>query len=226
VRRARSLELKRNAEALLRAGDFEQRLAAWREFPARRAIAPLLSFLCSPEEMVRWHAVRALGVVVSGLADEDMESARVVMRKLMWSLAEESGGMGWGAPEAMAEIMARHHGLASEYGHVLLSYVREDGNRLDNDLLLRGALWGVGRLAQARPRLLAECARHLEPFLRCGDAALRGLASWALARTGSRPSPAQAQALRRDEAEFSIYLDGALLRCRVCDAATLPAGGP
>lgn len=219
-----SRELKRNAEALLRAAGFEERLGAWRDFPARRSISPLLSFLCSPEEVVRWRAVRALGVVVSRLADEDMESARVVMRKLMWSLAEEAGGMGWGAPEAMAEIMARHGGLAGEFGHVLLSYVREDGNRLDNDLLLRGAVWGLGRLAQARPGVLADCARHLEPFLRSGDAALRGLACWALARTGWTPSPAQAERLRGDEAEFSLYLKGALVRCRVCDAFALPAG--
>ncbi len=226
VRRAYSLELRRSAEALLRADDFEERLAAWIQFPARRVVAPLLSFLCSPEEIVKWRAVRALGVVVSRLADEDMESARVVMRRLMWSLAEESGGMGWGAPEAMGEIMARHEGLAGEFWHVLLSYVREDGNRLDNDLLLRGVLWGLGRLAQARPRQLSDCARHLEPFLASADAAVRGLAWWALARAGSAPSPARAQALRGDQAGFSLYLDGKLISCRVCDVATLPAGHP
>jgi hypothetical protein len=223
VRPPGSRELKRNAEALLRAADFEERLAAWRDLPARRSIPPLFSFLCSPEEMVRWRAVRALGVVVSRLAGEDVESARVVMRKLMWSLAEESGGMGWGAPEAMAEIMARHEDLAGEFGHVLLSYVREDGNRLDDELL-RGAVWGLGRLAGARPGLLADCARYLEPFLDSGDAALRGLACWALARTGWTPSPVQAERLRGDGAEFSIYLEGALVRCRVCDAFDLPAG--
>jgi len=223
VRRAGSPGLKRSAEALLRADDFEERLAAWRGLPPRRAVTPLLSFLCSPEEIVRWRAVRALGVVVARLAGEDVESARVVMRKLMWSLAEESGAFGWGAPEAMAEIMARHQGLAGEFGHVLLSYVREDGNRLDSDVLLRGVVWGLGRLAPARSGPLAGCVRHLEPFLGSADAALRGLASWALARMGWTPSPAQAEALRSDQAEFSLYLDGALVTSRVCDAAALGA---
>ena len=218
MKRAAPPALKGTAEALLRADAFEARLAAWEALPARRAVRPLLSFLCSPEEILRWRAVRALGVVVARLAGEDLESARVVMRKLMWSLAEESGGFGWGAPEAMAEIMARHEVLAREFGHVLLSYVREDVNRLDSDLLLRGAVWGLGRLAGARPGLL-DCARHLEPFLRSQDAALRGLASWALARTGWTPSPEQAEALRADEAEFSLYREGALVTCRVCDAA-------
>ncbi len=67
MRRAGSLELKRRAEALLRANDFEKHLAAWMQFPVRRVVAPLLSFLCSPEEIVRWRAVRALGLVVSRL---------------------------------------------------------------------------------------------------------------------------------------------------------------
>ncbi|HYQ80494.1 MAG TPA: HEAT repeat domain-containing protein, partial [Anaeromyxobacteraceae bacterium] len=173
--------LRSAAEALLRAEDFEVRLAAWDRLPARRAVRPLLSFLSSPEEILRWRAVRALGVVVARLADEDLEAGRVTMRKLMWSLAEESGGFGWGVPEAMGEIMARHQGLAREFGHVLLAYVREDGSRLDSDLLLRGALWGLGRVARVRPDLLPDAASHLEPFLRSGDAAQRGLASWALA---------------------------------------------
>lgn len=211
-------------EALLRAHDFEARLAAWEALPARRAVRPLLSFLCSPEEVVRWRAVRALGLVVARLAGEDLEAGRVAMRKLMWSLAEEGGGFGWGAPEAMAEIMVRQPGLAREFGHVLLSYVSQDGNRLDSDLLLQGALWGLGRLARARPGLLADCARHLEPFLGSGDPALRGLASWALAGTGWKPAPLQAEALRADEAEFSLYVGGKLLTCRVCDAAAVGDG--
>ena len=62
-------------------------------------------------------------------------------------------------------------------------------------------------------------SESFEPFLGSGDAALRGLASWALARTGWTPSPAQAEALRADRAEFPLYLEGGLATCRVCDAA-------
>jgi len=36
----------------------------------------------------------------------------------MWSLNDESGGIGWGAPEAMGAIMARHTGLADEYANI------------------------------------------------------------------------------------------------------------
>jgi len=57
-----------------------------------------------------------MGRVVSSLAEKDMESARVVMRRLMWNLNEESGGIGWGCPEAMGETMARSAPLAWNTG--------------------------------------------------------------------------------------------------------------
>ncbi|HID31456.1 MAG TPA: HEAT repeat domain-containing protein, partial [Desulfobacterales bacterium] len=117
-----------------------------------------------------------MGAVVANLAEKDMESARVVMRRLMWSLNDESGGIGWGAPEAMGEIIASHEGLAKEYVSVLISYVREDGNFLEYEALQRGAIWGVGRVAQARPELVQNAVPHLVLFLESPDAAVRGLA--------------------------------------------------
>ncbi|NIR18057.1 MAG: HEAT repeat domain-containing protein, partial [Desulfobacterales bacterium] len=77
------------------------------------------------DQDVRWSAVKAMGRVVAKMADEDMESARVIMRRLMWNLNDESGGIGWGSPEAMAEILTCHDGLAKEYAHILISYARE-----------------------------------------------------------------------------------------------------
>ncbi len=83
--------------------------------PLRKVINPLFSFFYSKEEHVRWHAITAMGAVTSRLAAYEMEQARVVMRRLMWNLNDESGGIGWGSPEAIGEIMARCAPLAHEY---------------------------------------------------------------------------------------------------------------
>jgi len=104
-----------------------------------------------------------MGAVVANLAEQDMESARVIMRRLMWSLNDESGGIGWGAPEAMGEIIASHDGLAKEYVSVLISYVWKEGNFLEYEPLQRGAVWGVGRVAQVRPELAQDAGPHLLP---------------------------------------------------------------
>lgn len=95
-----------------------------------------------------------MGAFVANLADEDIESARVIVRRLMWQLNDESGGIGWGAPEVMGEILARHEGLAGEYANILTSHIKEDGNSLEHEPLQRDALWGVARLAQVRPDLV------------------------------------------------------------------------
>ena len=119
------------------------------------------------------------------IADEDLESARTIMRRLMWSLNDESGGIGWGAAEAMGEIMARQARLAEEYHRILVSYIRDDGNRLDHEALETAVLWGIGRLAQARPELLSDAACYIFPYLQSGNSEQRGLAAWALGFLGA-----------------------------------------
>ena len=71
-------------------------LKAILELPARQVVNPLFSFLYNTDELLKWKAVTALGAVVSNLASHDMESARIVMRRLIWNLNDESGGIGWG----------------------------------------------------------------------------------------------------------------------------------
>ena len=38
-----------------------------------------------------------MGLLAADLAGQDMEEARELMRRLMWSLNDESGSSGWGA---------------------------------------------------------------------------------------------------------------------------------
>src|SRR6056300_1413282 len=145
---------KRRISKLLESSDIEAVIKELREIRPSRVINPLIGALCSNNETVRWHAVTALGPIVSDLADHNMEAARVVMRRFMWSLNDESGGIGWGAPEAMGEIMAVHDRLAEEYGHMLVAYMREDGFYLEPPQLQQGLMWGLARLAMVKPDLL------------------------------------------------------------------------
>ena len=91
------------------------------------------------DELVKWRAVTAIGSIVTLLAKKDIEAARVIMRRLMWSLNDESGGIGWGAPEAMSEIMAQSNKIAEEYNSILISYLNEQGNFLEYEPLQKGS---------------------------------------------------------------------------------------
>ena len=120
----------------------------------------LFSFLVTTNQTIKKHTVTALGEVVSRLAEEDIESARIVMRRLMLSVTEESGGIGWNTPEAMGEIMARSEKLAKEYHKILISYTIGGGNELDFEGLQKSVIAGLKRLAEVHPNMVKE-VNHL-----------------------------------------------------------------
>jgi HEAT repeat protein len=212
-------DLKKNLLTLLQSEDFSKRHGEFCLLPGRKAINPIFSFLLHPDETIRWRAVTAMGWIVGCLADQDMESARVVMRRLLWSLNDESGGIGWGAPEAMGEIIATHEKLSKEYAHMLISYIREDGNYLEYELLQRGALWAVGRAAETRTERMKEAIPHLLPFLRSPDAAVRGLAVRALGLLDPEGARRQIEPLLDDDTEITIYENGTLRQRKINDLA-------
>ncbi len=192
-------------------GDLDALLAS---YPAQEAINALFPALCRTEARLRWRAVSCMGRSVARLAGEDMEAARVVMRRFLWSLNDESGGIGWGAPESMAEAMCLHQGLAQEYVHMLVSYMREDGeelhqdgNYLEHPLLQRGLLWGIARLSACRPQLLHQrhAAADILPYLRAEDAEIRALACLALGRLRHAPAQLLLERCQGDHTEVSLY---------------------
>ena len=208
-------KLKKKICNLLIQNDFTGGLEAINRYPARQVVNPLFSFILSGDELVKWRAVTAMGAVVADLAINEMESARIVMRRFIWNLNDESGGIGWGSPEAMGEIMARHHGLAAEYAKIIVSYIQPDGNFIEHELLQRGVLWGLGRLAQARPRLVNEAAGFLRPYLESDDPTLRGLAAWTAGAIGDESTTPLLKHLLNDETTVNIFLDGRLVACPV-----------
>jgi len=187
-------------------------LAEVMQRPPRRAISTLIPLLLHGEEKVRWHAVSALGAVTAALAETNPEAARNIVRRLMWNLNDESGGIGWGAPEALAEIMAVHGGLAGEFGHMLVAYMRPDGSYLELPALQRGLMWGLGRLAETRSDVLRtrDAPVYLRPYLDSEDAEVRGLAARALGLLKVDEVKERLDALKEDPATFTLYSRGVL----------------
>jgi hypothetical protein len=204
----------------LSCADFELALARLCRLPPKRVVNPLFSLLYSRDPETKWKAVTAMGAVVAKLGQEDVESARVIIRRLMWNLNDESGGIGWGSPEAMGEILARHNGLAEEYYRILISYAREDGNFQEQAAVLRGVLWGIARLSQARPDLIKGSAPYLIPYLKARDPELRGLAAWIMGTLDIEEVCPDLEQLATDVEPLTIYRNGGLASYRVGDLAT------
>jgi hypothetical protein len=213
-RRAVKGELK---EILLEK-DRERSREALARFPQKRLISSLIALLCDGDPLVRGEAVVAIGEVTARLARDDMEFARVIMRRFLWSLNDESGGIGWGAAEAMAEIMRRSESLAAEYARFLVSYADPRGNFLEHEPLHPGLMWAIARLAESRPETLEAVIPHLGNYLRSKQPAVRGLAATAAGFLGARELLPQLRALRADDACFPYFWDG-LLSVSVGEAA-------
>ena len=145
---------------LLKQNDFEKNIQRIHKFDQRKLVNALFSFLCSTDRKIKENAITAMGEAVSKIAEVDLESARIIMRRLMLNLNDESGGIGWGAPEAMGEIMAKCEKLAKDYYKILISYTPDGGNYLDFDGLQKDVIAGLKRLSRVHPDLVKE-VEHL-----------------------------------------------------------------
>ncbi len=212
--------MKKRVAELMRSGTLGSMLCEFESHPARKVINALYPHLCSGNDGIRWAAIKAMGVSIARLAAENEESARIIMRRFIWNLNEESGGAAWGAPESMAEAMALHEGLAEKFAHVLVSFIMPDGLYLDFEPLLRGAVWGIGRLAEKEPDRVGDAVEYLIPFLSAADAGLRGMSARALGLLNARGAVRELEGLAGDKSETTFFLGRELVTKEVGELAS------
>lgn len=220
-------KIKNQVLELLNREDISGSLSLLDEYPPKKLLGPLFSAILHSSRIVRWHAVTAMGHTTARLAHWDLEQGRIVMRRLMWSLNDESGGIGWGAPECMGEIMARHGGLAREYHGILFSYLVERHDGADNYLeylpLRRGAFWGLARLAQADPALAFRAKdKALSALDRENDTFILACLCRFFQLTSGIPEQLAAKALSRQEQAVDFYWDRKLSSLRLKDICLAP----
>jgi HEAT repeat protein len=138
------------------------------------------------------------------LAGVHPELAQPLVKRLYWSLNDESGGIGWMSAPALGEIGRRAPQLISQCVRPLVRY-------LDEPFLLAGALWAIGRLAPAYPAETREVVPEVSLCCATDDPAVRAHAAFALGEVGDgRARPALA-GLVDDERPARVYLDGQLV---------------
>ena len=209
--------LKKRLRSLLASSGAGAAGAFLDELGGRKAATLLLGLIADGDALVKFQAVSALGLVVRGLAASDLEAGREIMRRLVWSLNEESGAVPWGAPEAMGEIMANDRRLAEEFLNLLISYIWTEGNYLEFEPLQAGVAWGVGRVAQAFPELVRrrDAAGPLLEHLVSPDGQVRGCCAWALGLFAGQEAVAALDALSDDPTECVIFQNGSLVTATV-----------
>ncbi|WP_034630756.1 DVU0298 family protein [Desulfotruncus alcoholivorax] len=177
-------------------------------------IKNLLRLLYSTDAIIRWRAIEAVGVVVDKLVDIDYEAARNIIRSMFWSINDESGGIGWSAPECIGEIIYRRPKEFSEFASIIIS-------NTDEEMLLRGVLWAAGRIAQAEPELVRSFVPELIKYIDDPDPVVRGYTLRLLHIIGEKAPFDNNSYLLGDTSIVPVYENGILKEVSVAELARL-----
>jgi HEAT repeat protein len=164
----------------------------------RSPLRTLFSLTFDHEELLRWRAVEAIGQVAAEQARPDPERVRDFLRRLLWQMNDESGGLSWLSPEIIGEILVNVPSLAGEYGPLLLSYLHEEPFE-------RGAHQAISRLASKKPDVFSQGTSLLAESLENPDPAIRALAAAALGAIDTTRVDALLERFRNDGAVVNLY---------------------
>ncbi|ACV64053.1 conserved hypothetical protein [Desulfofarcimen acetoxidans DSM 771] len=192
--------------ALLLAQNYEQ--LANLVSQKRGLLQYLQRLLYNRGELICWRAIEGIGWVADRLAGEDPEFVRDMLRRQMWSANDESGGIGWSAPEVMGEIIYHRPQMFQEFASIVISF-------LDETMLRRGVVWAAGRMAQALPELVKEAVPELSSLLEDPDPVIRGYTVRFLSIMGEQIDPVKLQMLAADEGVLHVYENGVLTETTV-----------
>jgi HEAT repeat protein len=194
--------LRQEVRAHLERGEYAPvlGLAAARSGVARA----LVSLLYDPDELVRWRAVSALG----HLAGAHPEQAQPLVARLLLSLNDESGGIGWMSAPALGDIGRNAPALLRGCIRVVVHFFEEP-------FVLPGVLWAVGRLAPAFPAETREVVPEIAA--RCGadEPGVRAHAAFALGAVGDPRARAALAAITGDERPARVYVGDRLVTRQV-----------
>ncbi len=189
---------KRKAEAkeLLAARDTDG-LLEWSRH-ASGALDILFSLTHAPDERMVWRAIEANGKVAAEVWKDRPERVRDHLRRMLWLMSDESGGLGWYATEVIAEVLHEVPELVEEFGQLLPHYLVEEPFE-------RGAHFGLARVGHLMPRVIEKARKALERSIGDADPVIRFHAIRALAIVGKSACADLASELVDDRTEIRLY---------------------
>ena len=155
------------------------------------------------DERIRWPAIEAVGKFMQRLWDKGQrDKVRIYIRTLFWSITDESGGIGWTAPQTIAQIISNIPELIDPYGSVMIAHT------LEEPPLIKGGLWGIGLLGKKIADSVNFFREIILEVFKSDDAEILGLAAWALGEASFRPALPFLKELTGRKDLVKIYIKG------------------
>ena len=206
------LPMKKALRELLDQGDLEQ--VADLAMRKRRVLGSLIAATFDADAQTGWRAVEAMGLATSRIAQSDPQYVRSHLERLYWLLNDESGGICWHAPQAMAEIVRHNPKLFADYIPIVIFLLL---NMEEEDLghFRAAILWAIGRLGTVAGDQIQEVLPAITEALDNADPQVRGMAVWCLVHTGQSKRLVDRPELLSDTGTVDVYEHGFLHRTSV-----------
>lgn len=187
----------------------------------RQILSHLVRTAYDKETLIGWRAIKAIGVASRELLRTNYDFLRETVRKQLWSLTDESGGIGWSAPEIIGKIVSADPDRFSDI-IPLVAGVYD----IEEAVFRPGVLYALSRVAETHPSMVerysALAIRSLSdenPLTRFYGLELIKNLNPGL---GGKKKEAIKDLLPRlvvDTAEVWVYLDGNFNNLQVGEAA-------
>ena len=207
-----SVSLKNELKQALTGGDYDR--VAGLALADKRTFGKLIALAYNKDELICWRAIEGIGAAAAAVSWQDQAAVRNVVQRILWSAREESGGMGWSAPELLAEIVIAAPRQFPDIPPIIVSLHSED----EEKVLLKGVLRAAGRMGESGITGINGCDEIVRASLRHNDPQVRGLAVWAATRADIDAGEIIG-GLATDRGEVTIYESGELVRRPVGELA-------
>jgi hypothetical protein len=117
----------------------------------RKTLSLLIRMAYDKETLVGWRAIKAVGRVAKVFVKTEHEFLRIAIRKLLWSLSDESGGIGWAAPELLGEIVS-----ADPEGFADIIPLIAEVYGIEEQTFRPGVMYALVRIAEVSPELVTD----------------------------------------------------------------------
>ncbi len=198
---ATNKSVKSNVHTLLLERDYDRLIVLCEE--DRQAWKTLRDSLYETDENLIWPAIESIAMLMGKWwqAGEE-EKVRESIRRLFWALNDESGGIGWNAPQTIAEIIVLIPELVDPYGSMVVDRTMEE------PLLVLSGLWAVGRLGKRIEGSINLFEEALLNTFKTEDMQVLGLACWAMGQAGFKAALPSIELLRNRQEIVRIYFHG------------------
>jgi hypothetical protein len=160
-------------------------------------------FLYETDETLRWDAIETIASLMGKWWHEGKKEAVLeYIRNLLWLLNDESGGIGWGAPETIAETIILIPELLQPYGSMMMAHA------LEGPPMLNSGLWAIGRLGKRARESIPLFQDRVFAAFDSREPQTLGLAAWAMGQAGFTPALAAVKTLADRKELVRILIDG------------------